>query len=223
MVKVPQVTFVPDRVEYLKDLCRDRSILHLGFADAIHFTAALEEGRHLHAELRKVGRSGEVYGLDMEADKVRYFRDLWDDDCLLIGDVENLDNVSLDATFDLVVAGELIEHLSNPGQMLRGVRRFMRADTRLIITTPNALGLKFQLHALARNDRSHVDHCVMFSFSTLETLLRRHELRPQRWLTSMEIFEGRRNQLTRPVLQQVFERVPHLAETLVVEAGLVRE
>jgi SAM-dependent methyltransferase len=220
MSKIPRATYVPDREDYLKRLCTGRSILHLGFADAIHYQAALEEGRHLHAVLKEVTSPDRIYGVDIDEDKVRHFRELWKDDNLLVGSVEKLQDLPLNQTFDFIVVGELIEHLNNPGLMLEGVRRFMRPDSRLVITTPNALGLKYQLHALAGNDRSHGDHCVMFSFSTMNTLLIRHQLEPRSWLTAIETFGSKKNQLTRPVLDRFFRMMPHLPETLIVEAGL---
>jgi SAM-dependent methyltransferase len=220
---MPQATFIPDRTEYLRRLCEGRSVLHLGFADAIHFDAALEEGRHLHAELKGVTAPDELYGVDISEDRVRHFPELWNDNHLLVGDVEKLDELPLDRKFDVVIAGELIEHLNNPGLMLRGVHRFMREDSRFVITTPNGLGLKFQLHALAGNDRSHWDHCVLFSFSTLDTLLRRHQLEPKRWYTAIETFAGKRNQMTRPVLDRLFKLRPNLPETLIVESAIASE
>lgn len=223
MSKMPKATFVPDRADYLSKLCSDSTILHLGFADAIHYSQALDEGRHLHAVLKKATSPEKIYGVDINTAKVSYFRDLWNDENLIVGSVEKLEELPLDQKFDFIVAGELIEHLNNPGLMLTGIQRFMRPDTRLVITTPNALGLKFQMHALARNDRSHADHCVMFSFSTLNTLLKRHQLEPIRWLTSIEVFDGTRNRMTRPVLDRVFKLMPHLPETLIVEAALAKE
>ncbi len=223
MAKMPQATFIPDRTDYLARLCAGRSVLHLGFADAIHYDAALEEGRHLHAELKKVTPPDMIYGVDISEDRVRHFRDLWHDDHLIVGDVERLDDLPLFQKFDVIIAGELIEHLNNPGLMLDGVRRFMRDDSRFVITTPNALGLKFQLHALAGNDRSHWDHCVMFSFGTLSTLLRRHRLEPQTWYTAIETFAGTRNHMTRPILERLFRVRAELPETLIVESTLARE
>jgi hypothetical protein len=40
-----------------------------------------------------------------------------------------------------VVSGDIIERLLNPSMMLDGIRTLCAADTRLIITTPNAFGM----------------------------------------------------------------------------------
>jgi 2-polyprenyl-3-methyl-5-hydroxy-6-metoxy-1,4-benzoquinol methylase len=151
------------------------------------------------------------------------FRQRWGDASLVVGNVEELEAVDLDRQFDVVVAGELIEHLNNPGRFLRGVRRFVAPHGRLILTTPNAFGVKFFMHALAGRDRSHPDHALLFSVSTLQCLLTRHGFQPLEWVTSMELFETSRNRATRTALRWLCRRLPMLAETLVVVAGLGSE
>ena len=39
--------------------------------------------------------------------------------------------------FDYIVVADVIEHLRNPTQLLRGARRYLKEDGRLIISTPN--------------------------------------------------------------------------------------
>jgi len=61
-------------------------------------------------------------------------------DNVVHGDVGRSDERPVDRKFDIVIAGDIIEHLSNPGQMLDEIKRFCGSDTRVIITTPNAFG-----------------------------------------------------------------------------------
>lgn len=42
-----------------------------------------------------------------------------------------------DASFDCVVAGEIIEHVPNPDNLLREIRRVLRPGGTLVISTPN--------------------------------------------------------------------------------------
>jgi len=53
-----------------------------------------------------------------------------------------LENVAIEQKFDIIVCGELIEHIENPGLMLDGIKRFMNDDRILIITTPNPCSKK---------------------------------------------------------------------------------
>jgi SAM-dependent methyltransferase len=214
--------FVPDRLQFLCGLCRGRSVLHLGFADALVYEESLATRRHIHQALREAGASGAVFGLDIDAAVVEHFRREWGDPNLIVGDAEDLPALSLARAFDIVVAGELVEHLSNPGRFLTGVGRLLAPDGRLVLTTPNGIGLKYFLHAAAGRDRSHPDHALLFSFSTLNTLLARHGFVPTEWATTMEEFERPRNRRTRRLLRWLFRRYPAIADTVVVVATRMR-
>jgi 2-polyprenyl-3-methyl-5-hydroxy-6-metoxy-1,4-benzoquinol methylase len=52
----------------------------------------------------------------------------------VVADVETMD---LGRQFDTIVAGEIIEHLENPGRFLRNLARHLRDGGILIISTPN--------------------------------------------------------------------------------------
>ena len=59
----------------------------------------------------------------------------------LAGDVTNLANLLSGQRFDTIIMGELIEHLERPYDVLRCVRELLAPDGRLILSTPNPLGL----------------------------------------------------------------------------------
>jgi hypothetical protein len=160
----------------------------------------------------------ELAGIDIDAEKVAYFRQLWPLANLHVGDVERLNDVGLVGKFDVILAGELIEHLDNPGRFLEGVKPFMSPTSTLLITTPNGPSLKYFVHATCGNDRSHPDHSLMFSASTLTTLLSRHGFKVTRLDTSMEMFDQPRNRRSVRMLSAFFNLRPMLAETLLVEA-----
>jgi len=72
--------------------------------------------------------------------------------------------------FDAVLASHLIEHLNNPGNFVREVRRILKPNGRLYVTTPNING--FQARLFGNAWRSAIfDHLYLFSVKTLTLLL----------------------------------------------------
>lgn len=56
-------------------------------------------------------------------------------------------------SFDVIVAGEILEHLENPRASLFDWRRVLKTRGRLILTTPNAMGIPY---LLGHDIESHV-------------------------------------------------------------------
>jgi SAM-dependent methyltransferase len=74
------------------------------------------------------------------------------------------------ASFDLVHASHLIEHLNDPASFIGEVGRVLAPGGLLVLTTPNADGLQARL--LGRRWRSAIyDHLYLFSIRTLKALL----------------------------------------------------
>jgi 2-polyprenyl-3-methyl-5-hydroxy-6-metoxy-1,4-benzoquinol methylase len=125
----------------------------------------------LHAILCEEAK--ETYGLDLDEyslDKLRHlgFKNLY------YGNAEKLDELDLQKTFEVVVAGDLLEHLSRPGSMLDGVKRFLCSGGLLLISTVNAFGLHFQLRRWFGVYSEHFEHVAFYSPETLAHLLERH-------------------------------------------------
>lgn len=67
---------------------------------------------------------------------------------VLEGDVETMEFSFTAGSFDLVLCGDLIEHLSDPGAFLRRVRPLLATDGRLVIATPNVANWAMRLGLL---------------------------------------------------------------------------
>ena len=50
----------------------------------------------------------------------------------------NMENHTFDRMFDLIIAGDVIEHVENQGLFLRNILKHLKDGGELIITTPNA-------------------------------------------------------------------------------------
>jgi methionine biosynthesis protein MetW len=81
-----------------------------------------------------------------------------------------------DASFDVVVAGELLEHLRDPDSLVAQIQRVLRPGGTFVASVPNAYRLKGRLRFLfGRAPESDPTHLQMFSPGDVHALLRRFE------------------------------------------------
>jgi SAM-dependent methyltransferase len=93
----------------------------------------------------------------------------------------NAESMQLDREFDCIVAGELIEHLSNPGLFLDNMRRHLSDGGSLILTTSNAFGISNFFRISKRNEiKVHAEHTCWYDPKTISQLLLRHSFDVER-------------------------------------------
>ncbi|HXV58174.1 MAG TPA: methyltransferase domain-containing protein [Gaiellaceae bacterium] len=160
-----------DREQMLLELARGKRVVHVGFVDEHRLEAKLAEGTWLHARLAEVAAS--LVGLDVEEEGVRWAREHG-------FDAQSVDAQSPEAVAalglepaEVVIAGEVVEHLDAPGPFLRAMRELASLDGLLVVTTPNAYRLLNFLAPLAGVELVHPDHTAWHSPHTLATLLAR--------------------------------------------------
>jgi SAM-dependent methyltransferase len=169
--RVPRARLV-DRLEELRRLTRGRRVIDLGFVDEGQMDSKRSRGSWLHAALAAEAR--ELVGIDADAEGIERARELGYESHT--ADVESgveIADLALEPA-DVVVAGELVEHLDRPGDFLDAVKPLVAADGVLVLTTPNAHSLTNVLGALAGRELVNPDHVAWLSWRTLETLLTRH-------------------------------------------------
>jgi SAM-dependent methyltransferase len=77
-----------------------------------------------------------------------------------------------DESFDVVVAGELLEHLADPAAVVAHVRRVLRPGGRFVGSVPNAFRLKSRLrYAAGRHPETDSTHLQLFTPAALAALL----------------------------------------------------
>lgn len=149
--KVPQSKTV-DRTKYLVQQATGKTVLHVGCTG------------QLDVALRKV--STKCYGIDQQPLNRPDFHQ-----CNL--DALAYEDLPTYADVELVICGEVLEHLSNPGFFLISVREAC-AGVPVIFTVPNAMGAAGAEWLLKRGrENVHRDHVSYYSYTTLKTLLDR--------------------------------------------------
>lgn len=120
----------------------------------------------MHKNIKSIAKS--IYGLDLDKESVNEIKNMG-------FEVEqgNAQNFDLNKKFNLVHAGELIEHLDNPGGFLESVKRHLTEDGTLLLTTPNALRVTNFIYACTGGLKVNAEHTCWFCETTLATLLER--------------------------------------------------
>ncbi len=163
-----------DRIPYIVAACAGLRVLDLGAMDETAFHSKRGRGTWLHEEIGAV--AAQVDGFDSsslvppEGVKTGPRSSIRKSNIM---DLSGLLDV-LGAAPDVVVAGELIEHLENPLAFLSSIQAEPRLQGRtLILSTPNATALHNGLVGLIGRESTHRDHLSIFSYKTLNTLCQR--------------------------------------------------
>ena len=130
----------------------------------------------IHGRAKAVAKK--IVGLDMNKEGIERLKEKGYD--VRLQNVE--EKFDLKEKFDVVLVEEVLEHLNNVGMAFENIRRHLKKDGLLIITTPNAHALSFFLQRLFRNEISGVsitDHVLWYDENTLKTLLKRYNFEVQ--------------------------------------------
>ena len=91
------------------------------------------------------------------------------------------ESMKLNEKFDLIIAGELIEHLSNPGLFLEGARKHLKEGGRLILTSPNPWDWTRFARAVLRLPSTPIQgHVCWYDKETIANLANRYGFKVER-------------------------------------------
>lgn len=153
--RVPDAPVV-DRSAFILEHCTGKRVLEFGASGPMH-----EAMVKVAAQCYGIDRSDGPGVLGFDLDAVR-----------LNGDMALVDLPQY-ADIDVIVCGEVLEHLSNPGWFLERLHR-QYPKTPTIITVPNAYSHAGHVHMGKGVENVNADHCSWYSFRTLRTLLERY-------------------------------------------------
>ena len=165
-----------DRDEYLLELCRGKRVVHLACAAWPATERWCQDGSLLH--LRLAGTTAKLAGFDWSEPGLEVLRrygvtDLHRLNLLEPGQVET-GWKDLGFEPELVLAGELLEHLDRAGLVLDNCRRLMGPHCRLVVTVPNAFSIRSLLHVLRGYEKVAPDHVSYYSYANVRELVERN-------------------------------------------------
>jgi SAM-dependent methyltransferase len=122
------INFDHPKIAYMTERCRGKDVLDLGCVQ--HESDAYLNKNWLHKAIVNVAKS--AVGLDLYHEGVVTLQKQGFN--VVHGDAQNYD---LGTKFDVVVAGDLIEHLSNFDGFFNSARKHLRPGGKFLIATPN--------------------------------------------------------------------------------------
>ncbi len=185
-----------------------KSVMDLGCVDsrpARHDAAARIEYKAnlLHKRIAELNK--DVLGVDIDPEGVKVLNSQGYN--VIVANVETMD---LGRRFDTIVAGEIIEHLENPGLFLRNMRKHLKDDGVIIISTPNPFyaGSAWKIWRYGR-PAVHEDHMGWQDPTTLDQLLRRTGFDPfdGYWIQPSPSLLKTWKRLLRPYFSHTFIRL----------------
>src|SRR5207249_3561087 len=101
--------------------------------------------------------------------------------------LQSAEEFQLTERFDTIVAGELIEHLANPGRFLDCARQHLADGGRVVLSTPYPFSLHYMLYAFYKYPKTcqNPEHACWFCPQTMKVLGERHGFRV-RWFELIE-------------------------------------
>lgn len=156
--------------DFILNKCTNKSVLDLGCVEHDLYRDHLKLGSWIHENIKRVAKG--LVGVDMLKDEISELNNMGYN--ILFGNVEDLESIKEieDKHFDVIVAGDLIEHLFNAGLFLKSCRSKLNTDGELIITTPNCFSIKYVVPAILNNNEVvREDHTCWYSTKTLKQLL----------------------------------------------------
>lgn len=162
---------IRDRVRFLEERCRDRRVLDVGCV--AHDVARMGAPQWLHGRLAAV--ADRCIGVDVLSEGASAMRERGFE--VMLHDLRNgLGPLTPEAPFDVIVAGELIEHVEAIDMLFRAAREALAPGGELVVTTPNPYAPHRVRAAQLGIVWENVDH-ILYAFpSGMAEMAERHGL-----------------------------------------------
>jgi len=163
------MTLYRNKNQWILPRVKDRKVLDLGCVR--HNLEETERQGWLHGEIHQ--RADHVLGVDYLQEETEALRRKgYNVVCA------NVESMQVNDTFDVIVAGDIIEHLSDFRGFLESVAKHMRGDSVFLVSTPNPLTLiRFLRLLLSGKVGANKEHTCWFTEKVLRQLLKRFGLK----------------------------------------------
>ena len=157
---------VAQKKKKIIELCTGKKVLDVGCAGQDY---SFNSPEWLHKTLREI--CSEVDGTDIDREAVKVLNDRGYSVFL----TEELE--TKDKKYDIILIADVIEHVDNPVSLLLFYSKFLEDNGLIVITTPNAHGIRNFTNILIRNDYSvNMQHTMWLCPKTMTEVMERAKL-----------------------------------------------
>ena len=146
----------------------DGRVLHIGCTNSPRTIGRLENKTLLHEHILE--RCPAAVGIDIDGEAIDLLRERFPKAELVAGDAHHLNQYFNDRRFDLIIAGDVIEHLPNPGLFLDSCRDQLAPNGKILVTTANTFHIGRFIKSLLFHEAVHSEHTAYFSPKTLSRI-----------------------------------------------------
>ena len=152
------------RVDILLDYVDAKSVLDLGCVEH-----EIEEEKKtewwLHGLIKK--KASKLQGVDYDKEAIKELNEKGYSVCFA-----NVEDMDLGETYDVVMAGELFEHLTSHRLFLESVAKHLNGNGRLVMSVPNANSLNYFAQTIVFGHETDAwDHSAFFTPMTMHNML----------------------------------------------------
>ncbi len=169
-----------DRNGYLNAQIRQKAVLHVGCSDFPVTKQRIDQGILLHSTLQD--NANTIVGIDISEAGINILKQHGFKNVLLM----NAEDIKLSKTFDTILAGDVLEHLNNPGLFLSSVGSLLNPRGEIIVAVPSALTFNNLKAWFFGWEQVHSDHTFYFSPKTLSELCSRFCLLPTKLVFTVQ-------------------------------------
>ena len=160
---------IKNRVEFLVEKCRGKIVLDVGVVE--HFSEASGSETWLHAKICDVAKS--CIGVDIlegEIEKLKHKG--YNLFC------HNFEEKKLDKKFDIIILGDVLEHLNNPGSFISNLSSCLVEGGEIFVSVPNPWYFSFFLKTLWHTNHFEIstDHTAWYDKHTIYEIFSRYDI-----------------------------------------------
>jgi 2-polyprenyl-3-methyl-5-hydroxy-6-metoxy-1,4-benzoquinol methylase len=163
------LSLIQDRLSYLCMLASGKDVLDVGVVE--HFYSSSKSDEWLHGRLKNSAKT--ILGIDILHKDIGRLSDKGFN--VIVCDITK---EALDQKFDIIIIGDVIEHINSPNSLFENSIKMLRPGGKIVITTPNPwyanVVLKNIFNGVPFTDSA--DHAMWFDPSTICELASRSGL-----------------------------------------------